>query len=55
MAAACLKFLREKIWDKDHGGYYLVSRDGKVLDSTKQLNPMSYVMEGLAETRSGPP
>jgi mannobiose 2-epimerase len=50
MASACLKFLREKMWDKEHGGYYfLVSREGKVLDSTKQLNPMSYVMEGLAE------
>ncbi len=50
MASACLKFLREKMWDKEHGGYYfLVSREGKVIDSTKQLNPMSYVMEGLAE------
>jgi mannobiose 2-epimerase len=50
MAAACLKFLREKMLDKEHGGYYfMVGRDGKVLDSTKQLNPMSYVMEGLAE------
>jgi cellobiose epimerase len=50
MAAECLKFLREKMWDKDHGGYYfMVTRDGKIVDSTKQLNPMSYVMEGLAE------
>lgn len=50
MAAACLKFLRDKMWDKEHGGYYfMVSREGKVIDSTKQLNPMSYVMEGLAE------
>jgi mannose/cellobiose epimerase-like protein (N-acyl-D-glucosamine 2-epimerase family) len=50
MAGACLKFLREKMLDREHGGYYfMVSRDGKVLDSTKQLNPMSYVMEGLAE------
>src|SRR5215470_1510946 len=50
LAAACLKFLREKMWDKEHGGYYfMVSRDGKIVDSTKQLNPMSYVMEGLAE------
>jgi mannobiose 2-epimerase len=50
MAAACLKFLREKMWDKEHGGYYfMVSREGKVVDSTKQLNPMSYTMEGLAE------
>ena len=50
MAAACLKFLQEKMWDKEHGGYYfMVSREGKIIDSTKQLNPMSYVMEGLAE------
>jgi mannobiose 2-epimerase len=50
MAAECFKFLREKMWDKEHGGYYfMVTREGKVVDSTKQLNPMSYVMEGLAE------
>jgi mannobiose 2-epimerase len=50
MAAECLKFLREKMRDKQNGGYYfMVSREGKVLDSSKQLNPMSYVMEGLAE------
>ena len=50
MAAACLQFLRDKMWDKQHGGYYfMVTREGKIVDSTKQLNPMSYVMEGLAE------
>jgi mannobiose 2-epimerase len=50
MAEECLRFLREKMWDKEHGGYYfMVSREGKIIDSTKQLNPMSYVMEGLAE------
>ncbi len=50
LASACLKFLREKMWDKEHGGYYfLVSREGRVIDDTKQLNPMSYVLEGLAE------
>ncbi len=50
MAAECLKFLRDKMWDKQRGGYYfMVSREGNVIDSTKQLNPMSYVMEGLAE------
>lgn len=50
MAAECLKFLRDKMWDKEHGGYYfMVTREGKIVDSTKQLNPMSYVMEGLAE------
>ena len=50
MAAECLKFLRDKMWDKPRGGYYfMVTREGKIVDSTKQLNPMSYVMEGLAE------
>lgn len=50
MAAECLKFLREKMWDREHGGYYfMVTREGNIVDSTKQLNPMSYVMEGLAE------
>jgi len=50
MAVECLKFLRDKMWDKEHGGYYfMVTRDGRVVDSTKQLNPMSYVMEGLTE------
>ena len=50
MALECLKFLRDKMWDREHGGYYfMVTREGKIVDSTKQLNPMSYVMEGLAE------
>jgi len=50
MAAECLKFLQGKMWDREHGGYYfMVTREGRIVDSTKQLNPMSYVMEGLAE------
>jgi len=50
MATECLQFLRDKMLDKEHGGYYFsVTREGKVIDSTKQLNPMSYVLEGLAE------
>src|SRR5215472_1497880 len=50
VAAECLKFLRDKMWDREHGGYYfMVTRDGNIVDSTKQLNPMSYVMEGLVE------
>jgi mannobiose 2-epimerase len=50
MAAECLKFLRDKMWDREHGGYYfMVTREGKIVDSTKQLNPMAYTMEGLAE------
>lgn len=50
VAAECLKFLREKMWDKERGGYYfMVTRKGDPVDDTKQLNPTSYVMEGLAE------
>jgi len=51
VAMSCLKFLREHFWDKERGGYYfMVSRDGHPTDTTKLLNPMSYTMEGLAET-----
>ena len=40
MAAECLKFLREKMWDKEHGGYYfMVSREGKIVDSNKAAQP----------------
>lgn len=50
IAAECLKFMRDRMWDKRRGGYYfMVSREGRIVDSTKQLNPMSYVMEGPAE------
>lgn len=50
MAAECLKFLRDHLWDKEHGGYYFsVSRQGKIVNSNKELNPMSYTLEGLAE------
>jgi len=46
MASACLKFLRDKMWDQQRGGYYfMVSQEGRIIDSTKQLNPMSYVIE----------
>ena len=38
------------MWDAKHGGYYwLVDRQGQLRDGTKLLNPMSYVLEGLAE------
>src|SRR5947207_15990657 len=38
------------MWDEERGGYYfMVTRKGDPVDDTKQLNPMSYVMEGLAE------
>jgi mannobiose 2-epimerase len=38
------------MWDSTRGGYYaLVDREGHVIDDTKLLNPMSYVLEGLVE------
>jgi len=49
-AAHILKFLREKMWDAQRGGYYwLVDRQGGLRDGMKLLNPMAYVLEGLAE------
>ena len=49
-AAHLLKFLRAKMWDAKRGGYYwLVDRLGQLRDGMKFLNPMSYVLEGLAE------
>jgi len=48
-AAHLLKFLRGKMWDAKRGGYYwLVDRQGQLRDGMKLLNPMSYVLEGLA-------
>jgi mannobiose 2-epimerase len=43
-------FLRDKMRDPRHGGYYwLVDRGGALLDGMKLINPMIYVLEGLAE------
>jgi mannobiose 2-epimerase len=51
VSMSCLSFLRDHFWDKERGGYYfMVSREGRPTDTTKLLNPMSYTMEGLAET-----
>jgi mannobiose 2-epimerase len=49
-ASSIRKFLRDKMWDSTRGGYYwLVDRRGGLVDSMKLLNPMSYVLEGLAQ------
>ena len=38
LAGECLKFLREHMWDKEHGGYYFqVTQDGKIIDSTNEM------------------
>jgi mannobiose 2-epimerase len=48
-ATHILKFLRTKMWDSKRGGYYwLVDRQGHLLDGMKLLNPMAYMLEGLA-------
>ncbi len=49
-AAHILRFLQSRMRDSKRGGYYwLVGPQGDLLDGTKLLNPMSYVLEGLAE------
>ncbi|HSB17343.1 MAG TPA: AGE family epimerase/isomerase [Bryobacteraceae bacterium] len=48
-AAWVLDFLRRKMRDPEHSGYYwLVDREGNLLDGMKLLNPMAYVLEALA-------
>lgn len=50
VATHTLKFLREKMWDKKHGGFYwLVSREGEVKDAKKHLYGESFAIYGLAE------
>jgi cellobiose epimerase len=49
-ASHLLHFLRNKMKDSRRGGYYwIVDRQGVLLNGVKLLNPMSYVLEGLAE------
>ena len=50
IATHTLKFLREKMWDAKRGGFYwLVDREGRVLDSKKHLYGQSFALYGLAE------
>lgn len=43
-------FLRDKMRDPGRGGYYwLVDRRGALVDGMKLLNPLAFVLEGLAE------
>jgi mannobiose 2-epimerase len=49
-AAQTLKFLRERMWDKEHDGFnWLVDRQGKVLDDQKNLYGESFAIYALAE------
>ncbi|HLY62915.1 MAG TPA: AGE family epimerase/isomerase [Terriglobia bacterium] len=50
VAEHTLKFLREKMWDKDHRGFnWLVDRKGKVLSDQKNLYGESFAIYALAE------
>ncbi len=50
VAALTLTFLREKMRDDKRGGYYwLVDREGRVLDSKKHLYGQSFAIYALAE------
>lgn len=45
-----LQFLREKMWDKKNRGFYwLVDREGRVLDGKKHLYGESFAIYALAE------
>lgn len=50
VATHTLKFMREKMWDDEHGGFYwLLDRDGNVRDGKKHLYGQSFAIYGLAE------
>ncbi len=50
VATQSLKFLREKMWDGKRGGFYwLVDREGHVMDSKKHLYGQRFAIYGLAE------
>lgn len=45
-----LKFLKEVMWDKDLGGFYtLVTKEGKVKDSSKSVFANAYSLFALAQ------
>jgi cellobiose epimerase len=49
-ATETMKFLRDKMWDREHGGFYwLVERDGRVRDAKKHLYGQSFAIYALAE------
>ncbi len=50
VATHALKFIREKMWDAEQGGFYwLVDREGNVRDGRKHLYGQSFAIYGLAE------
>jgi cellobiose epimerase len=50
VATHTLKFMREKMWDTEQGGFYwLVDHDGNVRSGKKHLYGQSFAIYGLAE------
>jgi cellobiose epimerase len=50
VATHTLKFLREHMWDKEHNGFYwLVDRQGRVVNDQKHLYGESFAIYALAE------
>jgi len=50
IASHALKFLRERMWDSHRGGFYwLVDREGRLVEDKKQIYGQSFAMFGLAE------
>jgi len=50
IASHALKFLRERMWDSHRGGFYwLVDREGRLVEDKKQIYGQSFAMLGLAE------
>ena len=50
IASHALKFLRERIWDSHRGGFYwLVDREGRLVEDKKQIYGQCFAMFGLAE------
>ncbi len=50
ISSHALKFLREKMWDSRWGGFYwLVDREGRLVEDKKQIYGQSFAILGLAE------
>jgi mannobiose 2-epimerase len=50
LAELGVRFLLDRMWDRDHGGLHLVVRpDGTVLDGTKDTCANAYALHALAE------
>jgi cellobiose epimerase len=50
LAAHVLDFVQAKLWDRRHGGFFwIVDREGRLIDDRKHIFGQSYALFGLAE------